>query len=412
MNSIVKITTVIFVGISWLLLAKGVKAKETVSYIHTDHLGSTILVTDENGEIVTNQVYYPYGDVRNVGVKLPTEKAYTGQVSDEDETEMYYYNARYYSQGIAKFSQPDTISKNLNKYAYVSNNPISLVDPSGNMEADPGDGGSVPPATEPYLPLETKLDKPLCSVVHSTVNCTPDPLKPAPPPLKDFVPYWELHPNRAVPDTFMFFGTLAVMGGPLTASMLLSPIGYVTVVDLMYFGGTTYFLNPKMNFKDGWYASMPKYAGYETYDDLYNGSAHEAGHALVVTKQGGKFDMITIGNPNDWITRANGLNGRVDLGNSYIVDPLKDSINRAAGVAAETILARGISPRYDAGADIFQILGHGVDPYQAINAAKTILQSGDNLGYLRRLTSYMTLWAQAGKTQFTFQELTNLGLLP
>ena len=114
-----------------------VRASESISYIHTDHLGSTILVTDENGDIVTNQVYYPYGDVRNVGVKLPTEKAYTGQVSDEDETGMYYYNARYYNSVSGIFTQADTANDNQNRYAYVKNSPINLIDPSGHDGQEP-----------------------------------------------------------------------------------------------------------------------------------------------------------------------------------------------------------------------------------------------------------------------------------
>ena len=136
---IIKIPILFLLLLFFLLCRQTVKASESISYIHTDHLGSTILVTDENGEIVTNQVYYPYGDVRNVGVKLPTEKAYTGQVSDEEETGMYYYNARYYNSVSGIFTQAD-VKEGPNRYIYTRNNPFKYVDPTGfQIEVTPPD---------------------------------------------------------------------------------------------------------------------------------------------------------------------------------------------------------------------------------------------------------------------------------
>ncbi|PIY72134.1 hypothetical protein COY87_02570, partial [Candidatus Roizmanbacteria bacterium CG_4_10_14_0_8_um_filter_33_9] len=108
-------------------------AQETLSYIHSDHLGSTAMVTDSEGNIISRQNYYPYGETRarEPENQSAVERQYTGQVSDQDATGLYYYNARYYSPQIALFTQAD-VSEGINRYAYVSGNPIKFVDPSGH----------------------------------------------------------------------------------------------------------------------------------------------------------------------------------------------------------------------------------------------------------------------------------------
>src|SRR3990172_11334114 len=94
-----------------LVFASEAKADEKLNFIHQDHLGSTSLVTDSTGKVVSKQSYYPYGATRSqssdVGSKK-LERQYTSQISDQDETELFYYNARYYDPTIAKFTQADS----------------------------------------------------------------------------------------------------------------------------------------------------------------------------------------------------------------------------------------------------------------------------------------------------------------
>ena len=142
-------TCLIFLICSILYFVYGIKtvhAVENLYYLHQDHLGSTSLVTDSTGKAVSKQSYYPYGATRSqtsdVGSKK-LERQYTGQISDTDETGLYYYNARYYNPQAAKFTQADTNNSNLNRYVYVGNNPTTLVDASGNQQTRFDDEGFV-----------------------------------------------------------------------------------------------------------------------------------------------------------------------------------------------------------------------------------------------------------------------------
>jgi RHS repeat-associated protein len=124
-----------------------VQASESTYFIHQDHLGSTSLVTNQGGEVVSQQVYYPYGSTRAKVSESQrvTEREYTGQVSDQDQTGLYYYNARYYDPQIAKFTQAD-VNQGPNRYLYVSNNPVKLIDPNGQAATSFGYGqGQVNP---------------------------------------------------------------------------------------------------------------------------------------------------------------------------------------------------------------------------------------------------------------------------
>ncbi len=112
-----------------------------VLYFHGDHLGSANLVTSPTGVVKELSEYEPYGKFsKREKYGSPSEEAwyyFTNQYLDE-ATDLYYYGARYYSPLIGKFITPDDVVQNptdpqtLNRYSYVSNNPINRVDPSGH----------------------------------------------------------------------------------------------------------------------------------------------------------------------------------------------------------------------------------------------------------------------------------------
>jgi len=112
------------------------RSSVTQEYVHQDHLGSTVLLTDTAGDEVTGVSYYPYGSTRS-GYFPDMDIMFTGQ--RKDATGLYYYGARYYDTGIGRFISPDTVVQSfsnpqtLNRYSYCLNNPLKYVDPSGHL---------------------------------------------------------------------------------------------------------------------------------------------------------------------------------------------------------------------------------------------------------------------------------------
>ncbi len=108
----------------------------TKNYYHNDHLGSTSIMTSQTGTLVEETKYDPWGEVKTGGTK--SKFLFTGQEKDL-ETNLNYYNARYYDSHIRRFTQPDDIIQNvydpqsLNRYSYVLNNPLRYTDPSGKV---------------------------------------------------------------------------------------------------------------------------------------------------------------------------------------------------------------------------------------------------------------------------------------
>jgi RHS repeat-associated protein len=166
-NKIIKIISEVFLLLLTfsVLLPSEAYASETLRFIHQDHLGSTSVITDEAGNVVARQTYYPYGTERSSEGNISTERQYTGQMSDVDQTGLYYYNARYYNPTIAKFTQPDSTGDTLNKYSYVGNNPIIFTDPSGNKKGLPNDPTWLVP------PQETQNTKNCSAGTWGGVTC-------------------------------------------------------------------------------------------------------------------------------------------------------------------------------------------------------------------------------------------------
>ena len=89
-----------------------------------------------SGTSSASQTYFPYGNQRGTGsgVSSYTDKQFTGQ---QREGEFYYMKARFYDPDTGLFLQPDSIVPNpgdpqsLNRYTYVSGNPMIFTDPTG-----------------------------------------------------------------------------------------------------------------------------------------------------------------------------------------------------------------------------------------------------------------------------------------
>ena len=101
--------------------------------IISDHLGTPILATDEQGNKVWERTLDIYGRVRKEeGEKGFCNMLYQGQYLDT-ETELVYNYKRYYSQETGAYISQDPIGlagNNPTLYAYV-HDPNSWVDPFG-----------------------------------------------------------------------------------------------------------------------------------------------------------------------------------------------------------------------------------------------------------------------------------------
>jgi RHS repeat-associated protein len=118
-------------------------------YTTTDHLGSPRVVTNSSGAVVSRHDYMPFGveigsttsgrtTTIGYGATDGVRDQFTGQQRDT-ETGLDYFNARYYSSSQARFTSCDPLlasgdprrPQTWNRYAYVLNNPLKLVDPTG-----------------------------------------------------------------------------------------------------------------------------------------------------------------------------------------------------------------------------------------------------------------------------------------
>ena len=98
----------------------------------TDNLGSTLALSDVNGNVATSYTYDPFGVTTITGLSSTNSYQFTGRENAGNGLD--YYRARYYNSIFGRFISEDPAGfggGDLNLYAYVLNNPVNLRDPSG-----------------------------------------------------------------------------------------------------------------------------------------------------------------------------------------------------------------------------------------------------------------------------------------
>lgn len=111
---------------------------DQLRYSYDDQLGSSRLEVDENGLLISQEEYYPYGGtsvllaVSQLEVNYKTIR-YSGK--ELDASGLYYYGYRYYQPWVGRWLSADPAGTvdGLNLYRMVRNNPIVLKDIDGRF---------------------------------------------------------------------------------------------------------------------------------------------------------------------------------------------------------------------------------------------------------------------------------------
>jgi RHS repeat-associated protein len=111
-----------------------------VYYAHNDHLGTTHMLSDENGVSAWSAVYDPFGqvtvndDLDGDGRKVTFNQRFPGQYYDA-ESGLHYNYHRYYDPETGRYitSDPIGLDGGLNTFGYVGQNPIKYIDPTGEL---------------------------------------------------------------------------------------------------------------------------------------------------------------------------------------------------------------------------------------------------------------------------------------
>ncbi len=113
------------------LWARESEPEKTWYHYASDEQGSTIFITDAEGNVKNRYTYDAFGNTVEKAEQIPNRYQYTGQQLDPI-TRQYYLQARYYNPVIARFMQEDEYHRDeINLYAYCANNPVDYYDPSG-----------------------------------------------------------------------------------------------------------------------------------------------------------------------------------------------------------------------------------------------------------------------------------------
>ena len=140
------------------IIAQVVQGGQDVRHLLTDHLGSTRVVLDAEGNVVARFEYGPYGETTAAGTAAAEVRyRYTGHPWNEAQG-VYETPARGYDPTLGRFLSVDPKREGASPYVYAGNNPVGYVDPTG--------GGGTPF----FVVQDTKVEGEPLSYTESTLE--------------------------------------------------------------------------------------------------------------------------------------------------------------------------------------------------------------------------------------------------
>ncbi|MFB3922568.1 MAG: RHS repeat domain-containing protein [Terriglobia bacterium] len=103
-----------------------------------DHLGSSTMVSEHTGTVTQKTLFYPFGQLwLSAGSAVTRRFASLQEPLPNGGPEVYAAPFRQYQSRLYRWLSPDPLAgdisntQSLNRYAYVMNNPMNLMDPLG-----------------------------------------------------------------------------------------------------------------------------------------------------------------------------------------------------------------------------------------------------------------------------------------
>jgi RHS repeat-associated protein len=126
----------------------GVNGSGGIFCYFSDRLKTASVITNSAGTIKAESDYYPWGGELQLANADSNHYKFTGKERD-GETQLDYFGARYYSNGMGRWMTPDWAVRptpvpyagfgnpqSLNLYSYVKNSPTTFTDPNGHCVVD------------------------------------------------------------------------------------------------------------------------------------------------------------------------------------------------------------------------------------------------------------------------------------
>ena len=126
------------------LIDNGYIERNNYYFYIKDHLGNNRIVASATGSVIQRNNYYPFG--MSFGEESGEEQGkqnfkYNGKELDKQHgLNQYDYDARFMDPSMIRFTTVDPKAEkyyNLSPYAYVGNNPLRFIDPTGMVWDDP-----------------------------------------------------------------------------------------------------------------------------------------------------------------------------------------------------------------------------------------------------------------------------------